>query len=261
MREYAAPMPWLPAFADVFAAVDAQPADAAEIDDPVVGRFAGTDALARYVASSAAWTAAYRPEAHPTGRAACGRRAAAEFEVTVRSDAGARVLPVAMVVDAESDRGPVARVYLSMWTVTGERIPRARLVSRASDSPLPCHVPPTVVADYVAALAAGDVERCISCYEPDGALQGGGGPAHAIRGVEQLRPAYEGHLADGGIVLEPASFTVDLPRIAMEFTLRAWGSVALDQAGVSVYTLGPTGRIAWNRVYDDAARPAVSSRG
>jgi hypothetical protein len=71
-----------------------------------------------------------------------------------------------------------------------------------------------------------------------------------------LAVEYPQHLERGGIVLEPCTVTANDARTAVEFNIVRWGDVDLEpQAGLSVYQLGPTGRILSNRVYDDVARP------
>lgn len=57
--------------------------------------------------------------------------------------------------------------------------------------------------------------------------------------------------------LDSSTVTAGPDHVAVEFARRSWGGVPLDQAGLSVYALGPTRRFAWNRVYDDAANPSV----
>lgn len=243
-------MPWLPGFEDLLDAVSARAGEVVAVDDPIIGRFEGRDAADGYRAASVDWLRPAPVSAIEIGRAVAGGRAVGEFEVAATSGDATAVLPLACVVDVTRAGGPEMRVYLSEWSVTGGRTRRAGLLSIDPDA-----MPTGVTGRYVAALAAGDAATCVSCYEPDGALQGGGGPASAVHGVERLAAVYADVVSDGGLVLEPGSLTVDPPRTAFEFTLRSWGGIRLDQAGISVYTLGRSGRIAWNRVYDDTPDP------
>jgi hypothetical protein len=247
---YARDVPWLPGFEDLAEAVSLRSDDLVVVDDPILGRFEGPVAVAGYRAASAAWLRPARVSAVEIGRAVAGGRAVGEFEVSAASADRTAVLPLACVVDVSGLRGPEMRVYVSEWPVTGARARRASLLPMDGRA-----MPSGVVGRYVAALGAGDAPTCVSCYEPDGALQGAGGPAWAVHGVDRLTAAYGDVVSDGGLVLEPRTLTVDPPRTAFEFTLRSWGGIPVGQAGMSVYTLGPSGRFAWNRVYDDVADP------
>jgi hypothetical protein len=244
-------MPWLAGFSALAAAVRVRPEELVAVDDPVSGRFDGSGAVERYREASREWLAPAEIHATSIGSAVGDRRAVGEFEVAATTDDRTVVLPLACLVDATGPDGPTARVYLSEWVHNGRRVRRGPLLDAD-----PAARPDGIVGRYWAALGAGDAPGCVACYEPDGALQGGGGPAFAVRGTASLSDAYAGALARGGIVLEPVTLTVDGARIGAEFTLRSWGGAPLHQAGLSVYTLGATGRLAWNRVYDDVAPPA-----
>jgi len=123
-------------------------------------------------------------------------------------------------------------------------------------APDPAAHPGGIPGRYLRALRDGDAEACVACYEDDGCLQGAGGPAFARCGRATLALEYPQHLARGGIVLEPCTLTANDDRAAVEFNIVRWDDVDLPpQAGLSLYQLGPTGRILSNRVYDDVARP------
>jgi hypothetical protein len=143
------------------------------------------------------------------------------------------------------------RIYGSLWALTGERNARPPILTSSPEA----H-PSGIPGRYLRALREGDAEACVACYEDDGCLQGAGGPAFARCGRAILAVEYPAHLERGGIVLEPCTVTANAEQTALEFNIVRWGDVDLPpQAGLSVYQLGPTGRILGNRVYDDVPRP------
>jgi hypothetical protein len=248
-------MPWLSEFEDLLRAAGQAAGvgpgiPAVDIDDPLAGRFRGPRALAEYVINGRTWMREHRAMVTKLATTTSAQRTVGEYAVEVSGGGRQAVIPVAAVAEATPGLTRL-RVYLSLWAFSGMRLPRPPLLDvdpacKASD----------VVGRYLEALGAGDVDGCVACYEPDGCLQGGGGPAFARCGTSTLKAVYAEHLARGGIALRPCTVTEDGVRTGVEFALVRWGDVDLaPQAGLAVYERGPTGLMARARVYDDASRP------
>jgi hypothetical protein len=238
-------MPWLNEFVDVI-----EGRQVVSVDDPVAGTIQGSAKLERFVERSKAWLQERDGRVDRVAVTPSPLRTVAEFEITLAEAGRSAVLPLALVVEPIAS-GVRLRIYGSLWALTGERIVRAPLLS----PDLLAH-PAGIPGRYLRALRDGDAAACVACYEEDGCLQGAGGPAFARCGRATLALEYPRHLERGGIVLEPCTLTSNDERTALEFNIVRWGDVDLQpQAGVSVYQLGPTGRILTNRVYDDVARP------
>lgn len=166
-------------------------------------------------------------------------------------------LPVALAAEAGSaadDKRPVLRrlrVYHSLWPLLGAHQVRPPLLPARRVSL------PDVVARYQSALAKGDLEGILDCFEPDGVAREPSGGAYTYRGSEALREFY-GRLfaAPGGIALEHCHCVDDGVRCALEYNVTRWGGTALPaQCGLAVYERGPSGRLAAARIYDDVEPP------
>ena len=117
---------------------------------------------------------------------------------------------------------------------------------------------PAAVRDYLAALAAGDVEGVLRLYAPDGYVREPSGDRFRHNGADALRPFYGAMLGQGGIALQRCSVTYDGMRCAIEYVCTRWGSAPLaPQAGVAVYDLKGVSRVSAARIYDDIASPGA----
>ena len=143
----------------------------------------------------------------------------------------------------------MAASWVDTWSVfrSSRRTPRS--ASRTSSG------------EYQAALAAGDVERIVATFEPDGCFREPAGGEFRVCGTDALRDLFTTFFGvGGGITLEHCTATEDGTRTALEFNAIRWGSTDMPpQAGIAVYERGPTGRIADARVYDDVDPPPCST--
>ena len=253
-------MPWLDEFRDVIEQgrraaelqVDAAAMDLARVsvDDPIAGSLQGSRRVGRFIDQSKAWLEEHAARVVRRSVTTSPIRTVADFNVTITDRGRSAVVPLALVVEPAPTETRL-RVYFSLWALTGDRIVRSPILA-----PDPAAHPGGIPGRYLRALRDGDAEACVACYEDDGCLQGAGGPAFARCGRATLALEYPQHLARGGIVLEPCTLTANDDRAAVEFNIVRWDDVDLPpQAGLSLYQLGPTGRILSKRVYDDVARP------
>jgi hypothetical protein len=223
------------------------------IDDPRAGRVEGREALAAYGASNAAWLAERHARATAVATTPGRDRTVGEFDLELTDASSTFVLPVALVVEPDPVMRAISiRIYHSQWPLLGHHVIRPQLLTRdrtARES--------DVVGEYQAALAAGDTERILATFEPDGCFREPAGPQFRVCGTAALRDFYARFFsAGGGILLEHCTVTEDGVRTALEFNAIKWGDVDLPpQAGVAVYERGPSGRIREARVYDDVQGP------
>jgi ketosteroid isomerase-like protein len=225
----------------------------AELHHPMRGRVRGARALERFVAGEGAWLAERDAEVEPVGLIVTAERAVEE--VVLHLDAGGRriVLPVAIVTDRREDaRIGEIRVYFSTWPLTGGHAIRPPLLQ-----PDPGVEEHDVVGDYQRALAAGDVDAIVACFEPDGHLREPAGGDHVHRGTDGLRALFERFFSNGGgIPLEHCTVTDDGRACALEYNVVQWGRTPMaPEAGVAVYVRGAGGKLAAARVYDDTDPP------
>ncbi len=228
-------------------------ADGAAIDDPREGRIAGNEPVERWIAGAHLWLAGLRARAEPVRTTASGRSAVVERLLHVSADGEERPLPVAVAAEAD-ERGLLraVRIYHSFWTIDRAHRIREPLLPPSKDLSL---APP--LDAYQKALARGDVEGVLACYQRNATLREPAGEPWVHRGPRGLRRLYGTMFANGGgIALEHGHAVDDGIACALEYSVVRWGRTPLPpQAGLAVYERGTTGLIRATRLYDDVDPP------
>jgi SnoaL-like domain len=225
----------------------------ATIDDPRAGRVEGHAALKAYGASSAAWLGERKARARAVATTVGRTRSVGEFDLELTHADSTFVLPVAVVVEPDLGRRAASiRIYHSLWPLLGHHVLRPPLLGRD-----PAVAESDIVGAYQAALAAGDAQRIVATFEPDGCFREPAGPQYRVCGSAALDDFFGRFFsAGGGILLEHCTVTEDGVRTALEFNAVKWGDTYLSpQAGIAVYERGPSGKIREARIYDDVQGP------
>jgi ketosteroid isomerase-like protein len=227
-------------------------ADGVVVDDPREGRVAGRAAAERWLAAEHAWLAGLSALAAPLRSTVVGPAAVVEALLTVDAGGGAAELPFALVAEEDADgRLAALRVYHSFWPIEKAHRLRGRVLPARGDLVLR---PP--VDAYQRALAVGDVDAVLACYERDGTVREPAGGPFVHRGARGLRRLYGGLLWDGGLGLEHGSVVDDGVACAIEYTVVRWGRQSVPpQGGLAVYERGASGLLQSTRVYDDVDPP------
>jgi hypothetical protein len=167
-------------------------------------------------------------------------------------DAKAVSLPVAIAADRDADKISAMRIYHSTQPLTGEHHLRAPLLKPAAYLGKP-----RVIDQYLSAMSKPDLEAALKLFEDDGYVREADGANSIHKGERTLRKFYESLLASGGITYKYCSETFDGDRCAIEYIGNHWGNQKLEpQCGITVYEIGPFGKIAAVRIYDDIAPPS-----
>ncbi len=236
----------LPAIAALFAA---QPL----IEDARLGLIEGNAELKEFVREAGDWLRWQKAAIEDVATTADERRVVEELVLHLEGDEGPTALPVAVVGDVAGAGFTALRIYHSLWPLLGAHTLRMPVLPGAPGLRVP-----GVTGEYQRALAAGDVDGVLACFEPDGYVREPAGDGYTYRGAEALREFYGAILAGGGIPLEHCTMTHDATRTVLEYNVLQWGDVALPpQAGAAVYERGPSGRLAAARIYDDVERPVA----
>lgn len=224
-----------------------------ELHHPVRGRIRGRRAFAAYVDATNAWLAECNASVEEVGHVITEPRGFEEVVLHLDRDIGPVDLPVAIVAEHRS-RGRLdeLRIYYSSWPLTGRHATRPPVLQRGPELR-----EPDVVAEYQAALGAGDVDTIVATFEPDGYAREPAGAQYVHRGRDGLRAFYERLFsAGGGIPLEHCGVIDDGRACAIEYNVVRWGGTDLPpQAGVAVYERGRNGKLAAARIYDDVDPP------
>ena len=224
-----------------------------ELHHPVRGRIKGARAFEAYFDEMQAMFRQRIASVEDVDRVIVNRHGFEEAVVHLDGDAGRVGLPVAIVADTESDgRIDELRMYYSSWPLTRRHANRPPVLQ-----PDPELRPSGVVAEYQAALAAGDVDAIVAAFEPDGYAREPAGSQHVHEGRDGLRAFYERLFSNGGgIPLEHCAVIDDKRACALEYNVVRWGETELPpEAGVAVYVRGETGKLAAARIYDDVNPP------
>jgi hypothetical protein len=246
------------AFVDALVAGTAQGAASllaagAQIDDPREGRVIGGPALERWIDGTRRWLAGLDARPDPVRVTVQGTSAVVERLLHVRVEGEERQLPVAVATECDAGgRVRAARIYLSFWTLDRVHRVRGPVLPAREDLTL---APP--VGRYHEALARGDVDGVLACYQRDATLREPAGEPWVHRGPRGLRRLYGTMFSNGGgLALEHANAVDDGVACALEYTVVRWGRTPLPpQAGLVVYERGRTGLIRATRVYDDVDPP------
>jgi ketosteroid isomerase-like protein len=219
--------------------------------DPRAGEVRGHRQLRDFVHRNQIWLAEHRARNETIASTVAGTRAVVELlaHLDVR---GVEVdWPVAVVAESPDDRSVTFRSYCSQWPISGQRQVRPAILKPEDVRP------GDVVNGYLAALAAGDTERIVSTFAPDGYFAEPIGPQYVHRGPADLRTYFtRSFSAGGGIDLEKCVVTDDGVRCALEYSCIRWGSHYLTpQAGIGVWDRRPDGLLAAVRTYDDVEPP------
>jgi hypothetical protein len=229
-----------------------------ELHHPVRGRIRGARAFEAYFDEMQTMFRQSIVSVEDVDRVVVKRHGFEETVVHFDGDAGRGGLPVAVIADKESDgRIDELRMYYSSWPLTGRHANRPPVLQ-----PDPELRQSGVVAEYQAALAAGDVDAIVEAFEPDGYAREPAGSAYVHEGRDALRAFYERLFSNGGgIPLEHCAVIDDKRACALEYNVVRWGETELQpQAGVAVYVRGETGKLAAARIYDDVNPPTGHHR-
>lgn len=224
-----------------------------QLHHPVRGRVRGVHAFREFVAETNEWLQRRNVTVDDVERVVQKRRGFEEVLLHIDADRGRVELPHAMVADHDEDgRLQELRIYFSTWPFDGRHAHRPPLLQ-----PDPELREADVVGEYQRALAEGDVDAIVACFEADGYAREPAGGEHVHRGSEDVRAFYELLFSDGGgIPLEHCAAVDDGRSCALEYNVVRWGKTELPpQAGVAVYERGPSGRLAAARIYDDVDPP------
>jgi hypothetical protein len=223
-----------------------------KIHHPIRGRIEGLRAFEWFVAYTNTWMAESNAVSSPAGRIITPRRGIEEIMLTLDGDRGRFDLPVTIVAERDEDGRIVElRIYYNPWPLTGKHGHRPPLLQPDPE----LDEPRDVVAEYLHALADGDVDAAVAAFEPDGYVREPAGAQFIDRGHDELRGLYQRFFSNGGgIALEHCTVTDDGSACALEYNIVRWGrSDLLPEAGIAALVRGATGKLASAHIYDDAA--------
>ncbi len=221
--------------------------DKATVDSP----YGGKQQPPEFVAETHAWLERHRARVEHVNTVETPERVIHELTLRLDVDDEECELPVMLVADVEDERIRDLRVYHSTWPLTGSHLLRRPIMQYSLTER-----PPEPVGTYHEALAEGDAERADSVFEPDGCVREPAGGKWVYCG-DKRTDWYRMILSEGPISLHLATITDDGTTVVYEYMADRWGSGRMTpQAGAAAYQRGPSGKLAWARIYDDVTPPA-----
>lgn len=227
-----------------------------EIYDPWKGRIRGEDAARRFIEKAKTWLRQNSKSIDAGAIIDTGDYVSEESVLHFDFDGK----PLKLLVAAIADRNAAGklieiRVYYRTVEIDPQRSIRQPLLQWSPDA---TPVEGTILHRYLTALAAGDIEAVIACYEPNGSFEGGG----LYTGQTELRKFYAKLFElGGGATLEHCNLHDDGKTFVLEFNALIRGPLDNHpQAGVAIYERGDSGLIAHARVYDDTQDPKPRDR-
>jgi SnoaL-like domain len=232
----------------------------AGVDDPIAGRVEH-DGLEHFARVRHLWLVDRRARVEDVRITRAGRREVAEMIVhlveggrtfDVPSADRSFSLPVVTVAEEGPGAAKWLRLYFSRWPIYGAHHVRPRVAA-----PDPNALLSDVMAEYHRALAAGDLDRILGCFEESAYAREPSGGAYRYEGREKLREFYRAVFSSGGgLDLEHCTVTDDGEACVLEYNVVRWGRHSLTpQAGIGVYERGRSGRLTAARIYDDVDPP------
>ena len=221
---------------------------AATVDSPL-----GNKQLpAEFVTETRGWLERHTATCEEVHTVVTPERSIHELLLTLTLDGEARELPVMLIAEAaEDDCIRDLRVYHSTWPLTGTHEIRYPLMQYTLTQR-----PPEPVGSYHEALDKADAELADAQFEPDGCVREPAGGEWVYCGPERTQ-WYRDILSIGPIVLHLGTITDDGETVVYEYMADRWGANPMTpQAGAAAYQRGPSGKLAWARIYDDVQPPA-----
>jgi SnoaL-like domain len=225
-----------------------------ELHHPIRGRVKGRRGFERFVGETNAWLQEHNAVADPVARIITPSRGIEEAVLSFDSDNGRLEMPMAVAAERDDDGRIIElRIYYSTWPRTRSHLNRPP-VMQPPDTVVQL---PDVIGEYQRALAAGDVDAILACFDQGASVREPAGDAFTHEGRDALAALYRWFFSNGGgIALEHCAVTDDGRACALEYNVVRWGETTLlPQAGLAVYVRGSSGRLAAARIYDDVDPP------
>ena len=219
----------------------------ATVDSP----YGGKQQPPEFVAETHAWLERHEGRVDGVHTVETPDRIVHELTLHLSIDDEERELPVMLVADVADDCIRDLRVYHSTWPLTGGHLVRRPIMQYTLRER-----PAEPVGTYHEALGEGDADKADGCFEPEGCVREPAGGKWVYCGAKR-GDWYRMILGQGPIVLHLATITDDGETVVYEYMADRWGSGPLTpQAGAAAYQRGPSGKLAWARIYDDVNPPA-----
>lgn len=218
---------------------------------PLDGLISGRDKIKKYVIKQKDWLNNKNARVEIFNIIDVKNRVVLELIIYYEKGEKTIELPFVTVLDIKENIIQNIRIYHSSWPTTGKHG-----VIKPILKPDKTLVEPDVITKYMQGLKSADKDLILSLFEKDAYIQEPSGSKYRHFGESGRDEFYSFALDKGGVPLQHCTATFDGKHFAVEYIFDEWGNKKFEpQAGIAIYEIGETGKIAAIRIYDDASPP------
>jgi hypothetical protein len=217
---------------------------------PLDGLIKGRNYIKKYIIEQKEWLNSKKARVDVINTIDSNNRIVIEFVIFYDKQEKPIELPVSAVLDIENKSINSIRIYHSTWPITGKHIViKPILQPEQLDEP-------DIISMYMQGIKNADKDFVLSLFEENAYVQEPSGSKFRHHGKSGREKFYNFTFRRGGVPLKHCTATYDGKHFAVEYIFDEWGDKKFEpQAGIAVYDIGESGKIAAVRIYDDASPP------
>lgn len=225
--------------------------DKSIIYTPLDGKIIGRDNIKNYILKQKEWLNTKKAKVEVINSIDITNRIVIEFVIYLNKGNKEIELPIVAVLDIENFFISSIRIYHSTWPLTGKHV-----VIKPILEPEDNLDEPDIISLYMEGIKNADKEFVLSLFEDKAYIQEPSGSKFRHQGRTGREKFYSYALDKGGVPLKHCTATFDGKHFAVEYVFNEWGDKKFEpQAGIAIYEIGESGKIAAVRIYDDASPP------
>ena len=218
---------------------------------PLDGEIKGRNNIKNYIINQKEWLISKKAKVDVINTIDNDNRIVIELVINYNKQDILIELPVGVVLDIENKSINNIRIYHSTWPITGEHV-----IIKPILEPEKLRDEPDIISLYMQGIKNADKDFVLSLFEENAYVQEPSGLKFRHYGKTGREKFYNMTLRNGGVPLKHCTSTYDGKHFAVEYIFDEWGHKKFEpQAGITVYEIGESGKIAAVRIYDDASPP------
>jgi hypothetical protein len=218
---------------------------------PLNGKISGRKKIKNYFIKQKIWLNIKKAKIDMINTIDINKRIIIEFVIFYNKGIEVIELPIVAVLDIDNNSIISIRIYHSTWPIN-----KSHSVIKPILEPEHDLDEPDIIKLYMQGIKNADKEFVLSLFEERAYIQEPSGSKFIHKGKTGLEKFYSNALDKGGVNLKHCTATFDGRHFAVEYVFDEWGNKKFEpQAGIAIYEIGETGKIAAVRIYDDATPP------
>jgi len=218
---------------------------------PLEGEIKGRNNIKKYIIYQKDWLNLKKAKVDVINMIDNNNRIVIEFVIFFNKQDKPIELPVVAVLDIDNSSINSIRIYHSTWPLTGKHTVIKPILETEENLD-----EPDIISMYMQGIKNADKEFVLSLFEEKAYVQEPSGSKFRHQGKAEREKFYSFTLDKGGVPLKHCAATFDGKHFAVEYVFDEWGDKKFEpQAGIAIYEIGESGKIAAVRIYDDASPP------